>query len=324
MRGVVGSVAAAAALAAAVMAAVMATSVDAGAACAGSTAAVIAGVDSQVMLAIHRVELGGDEVNIDSARIAGAGELLRAVAHHDAAAAQTAVQHIVYHHYWHIVRLRVTDAGGRPLADFGGPDIISPVPGILRSKDGRTIGHFLMSVQDDAGFVKLEHRFIGDPVGIYRHGVLVVGVPSTMPPRLPLSGHVSFGGASWLISSQMFGAFPSGMLRVSLLVASRSGVAATRPCPVVAVHELGSVAAHLARLFIPLPRHYGPYAQTVSIYTGAQVFVRDAATQLATTDGPGPPTLPASGTVDYLGTSWAVFSFAPYPPARIYLLIKPT
>lgn len=320
MRGLAGSVVVAAALATAVMA----TSVDAGAACAGSTAAVIAGVDSQVMSAVHRVELGGGEVSFDTAQIAGSSALVRAVAHDDPSATQAVVQRIVYHHYWHIVRLRVTDPRGRLLADFGGPDVISPVPGSLRSTDGRTIGHFLMSVQDDAGFVKLERRFIGDPVGIYRNGVLVVGLPSTVPRRLPLSGRVSFGGVSSLISSQEFGAFPSGTLRLSLLVVARSGAEAARACPLVALDELGNVAAHLARLFNPLPRHYGPYAQTVGIYTGALVFVRDGATQLATTAGAGPLTLPTRGTVSYLGASWAVFSFEPRPPARIYLLVRRT
>ena len=37
--------------------------------------------------------------------------------------------------------------------------------------------------------------------------------------------------------------------------------------------------------------------------------------------GLGPVTLPDSGEVDYLGREWWVFSFAPTPPARIYLLI---
>ena len=45
---------------------------------------------------------------------------------------------IVYHPFWHIVRLRVLDASGRVLADFGGPDVIAPVSGTLRSAPGAT------------------------------------------------------------------------------------------------------------------------------------------------------------------------------------------
>lgn len=300
----------------------LASTVGGATACGAATAPVIAGVERQVMSAVHSVELAGSEVSSDRGRVLGAGDLVRAVARGDASATNAAVQRIVYHHYWHIVRLRVTGAGGRLLADFGGPQIISPVPGTLRAKDGRIIGHFLMSVQDDVGFVKLEHRFIGNPAGIYRGGVLVAGVPPTLPRRLPESGHVTFAGVRSLISSQQFGAFPNGTLRLSLLVGAPSGAMAARTCSRVRVGELGNVAVHLARLFVPLPRHYGPYAQTVSNYTGALVFVRDGVNQLAASTGSGPVTLPTSGIVSYQGANWSVFSFAPRPPARIYLLIN--
>jgi hypothetical protein len=310
------------AIAVSALATIAGTTPPAGTACAGSTAAVIAAVDSQVMTSVHRVELGGSEVSFDSARIAGAGDLARAVARHDVAATRAAVTRIVYAPRLHIVRLRVTDMAGRLLADFGGPDVISPVPGILQLR-GRTVGHFLMSVQDDAGFVKLARRFIGDPAGIYRRGVLVVGLPPTMPRRLPASGRVTVAGVRSLITSQQFGAFPSGMLRLSLLVRAPSAAVAAQACSLVRVNEIGNVAAHFARLFKPLAAHYGPYAVTVSIYTGAMVFVRDGATQLASTGGAGPVALPTTGTVSYQGSSWEVFSFEPRPPARVYLLIAP-
>jgi hypothetical protein len=58
----------------------------------------------------------------------------------------------------------------------------------------------------------------------------------------------------------------------------------------------------------------------VRLYTGARVFVRDGARQLASSGGSGPATLPASGTVSYQGTSWLVFSFEPRPPTRVYVL----
>ena len=129
------------------------------------------------------------------------------------------------------------------------------------------------------------------------------------------------GGARSLVSSQAFGAFPRGTIRLSLLVGAPPAAVAARPCSLVGVNELGSVAAHLARLFKPLVRHYGPYAATVGIYTGALVFVRDGSTQLASSAGSGPPALPIAGTVSYQGSSWNVFSFAPRPPARVYLLV---
>lgn len=297
------------------------TIVASSAACGGATASVIASVDSGVMAAVHRVELNGSEVTLDTAHVTGARDLARAVAADNRAATLNAVQRIVHHGFWHIVRLRVTDTAGRLLADVGGSDVISPVPGVLRS-DGRVVGHFLMSVQDDAGFVRLEHRFVGDPAGIYLRGALAFGLPPTLPRRLPATGSVRIGGVRSLISSQQFAAFPSGTLRFSLLVGTPPATVAALPCSLVRVDEFGSVAAHLSRVFNPLP-HYGPYAFTVALYTGALVFVRDGATQLASSAGAGPATLPTSGTVSYEGTNWTVFSFEARPPARIYLLVAP-
>jgi len=50
-------------------------------------------------------------------------------------ATQKAVSRIVYHHFWHIVRLRALDTAGRVLADVGGPYVIAPVRGVLSSAD---------------------------------------------------------------------------------------------------------------------------------------------------------------------------------------------
>jgi hypothetical protein len=74
-------------------------------------------------------------------------------------------------------------------------------------------------------------------------------------------------------------------------------------------------------LGIPLARHYHEYVVVVRSYTGAEVFVRDGTTQLASSGGPGLAVLPRSGAVSYQGKSWLVFSFEPRPPTRVYMLI---
>lgn len=62
----------------------------------------------------------------------------------------------------HVVRVRVTVAG-RLLYDLGGPYVLAPVHGTLRS-GGRVVGDFEMSIQDDAGYLELAHLFTGAEV----------------------------------------------------------------------------------------------------------------------------------------------------------------
>ena len=90
---------------------------------------------------IYHNELAGTEVSFDLAQITGARDLLGAVARDNRAAALRAVQRIVYHRHWHIVRMRALDARGRILADVGGPYVIAPVAGVLRF-GGRAVTSF--------------------------------------------------------------------------------------------------------------------------------------------------------------------------------------
>jgi len=54
------------------------------------------------------------------------------------------------------------------------------------------------------------------------------------------------------------------------------------------------------------------------------VSVRICSPQPASSGGGGPATLPQSGSVSYLGTSWLVASFVAIAPARIYMLVQPS
>ena len=292
------------------------------AACGSASTATIAAVDATVVSDIYRNELAGTEVSFDLAQITGAHDLLAAVARHNQAATLKAVQRIVYHPAWHIVRLRVLDESGRILADVGGPSVIAPVSGVLRS-GGHTIASFVMSVQDDAGETKLETRFLGDPIGIYASGRLVVERDASFPPAPPSGPALSLGGVRYRPVSETANAFPSGTLDEVILVAPAPAALATRPCAAIRAGEFGRVAERFAKLAQSLSQHYPGYATTVSIYTGALVFVRTGTRQLASSGGAGPPSLPPSGTVSYRGRSWLVFSFEPATSTRVYLLVPP-
>jgi hypothetical protein len=158
--------------------------------------------DSQTVLAtLHRME--------------------HTVAFIDAAAARspTAVRAAIvgfFASHIHVVRVRVTVAG-RLLYDLGGPYVLAPVHGSLRS-GGRLVGNFEMSIQDDAGYLKLAHLFTGAEVLMRVGGRQVQGALSPGPSRVPARGELSYGGHTYQAYSFTAEAFPSGPLHISLLL----------------------------------------------------------------------------------------------------------
>ena len=302
-----------------------------GAACGASTLATISTVDAMVATNIYRGELGGlgdVETLKDLDRVTRAADLLAAVVADNRAATLRAVKRIVYHPFWHIVRLRVLDAAGRMLADVGGPYVIAPVMGVLQSPGGLVVGSFVMSVQDDLGFAKLERRFVGDPIGIYVHGRLALERGGRFPKIAPTGARATLGGVVYGAVTRTYNAFPTGTLNAVIAVPMPATAVTERPCTAVKVGEIGRVAERIAALFQPtLAAHYAALVEVAAAYTGATVLVRIGLRAIATSDGLGPTTLPLphNGTVSYLGQSWSVFSFAPTPPARIYVLLaQPT
>lgn len=283
--------------------------------CGRASASTIAGVDAFVAQRIYAAELRSHEVSADIAHITGSRALLSALAGNNEAAVGAAVHTIVYTPRWHIVRLRVERAG-RALADVGGPHVIAPISGALRWK-GRTVGSYVMSVQDDAGYVKLVSRFIGVPIDLYKNGSFLMGTLQPPPATVSPDTSVSVGGQSYQASVLSAHSFPTGTLRVALLVRRPPSTFAS--CAAVRLAAWGSIAMHIADRFNPLPARYQDLIDILRGATGGLAYVRSGSTPLA--GGAGPARLPDRGTVRYKGRSWSVFSWAPGPPARIYLLI---
>lgn len=121
-------------------------------------------------------------------------------------------------HSFHVVRVRVT-RGTKLIYDLGGPYALQPASGTVRSPDGRTSATFSLAVQDDTGYIKLMHRFTGAAIQLVSPLGKVPG--STLEPgpaQIPDHGSVTWKGRRYLAESINGTAFPSGLLRVSLLV----------------------------------------------------------------------------------------------------------
>jgi hypothetical protein len=144
-------------------------------------------------------------------RVQGDRELLTAVAARNPVATRRAIYRVLNQH---IVRLRVS-AAGRLLADVGGPYVLAPLsaPLVLH---GRRIGGFILSLQDDAGYLKLTRRLAGLRVLMYMGSRLVMSSIGAPPPGLPAEGTITDAGHSYGVFTLHLRSFPGGPLRVVL------------------------------------------------------------------------------------------------------------
>jgi hypothetical protein len=168
---------------------------------------------SHIARQIYAGEVGPRTVaQID--RVQGNAALLRAVARRDPNATRTAIDALLHQH---IVRLRVS-AGGRLLADVGGPYVLAPVTAPLRLH-GRQIGSFVLSIQDDEGYKRLANRLAGLQVLMYMGPRLVKSTLGPSPGPIPASGTLTYRGRRFRAYTFAAEAFPSGPLRITVLMA---------------------------------------------------------------------------------------------------------
>lgn len=285
----------------------------------GETAARTAGFAA---MQIYANELAGREVFNDKHQVESFGPLLSALARDDRAAIKRAVTSLVYSHT-HVVRLRVS-RGGQVLADVGGPYILAPVHGVLR-RNGTTLAHYVLSVQDDLGFVKLADRFIGVPIvlRVAGHTLAIHGALSPAPSSLPADGAVSYRGVDYHTFSFVTQAFPSGALHITLLVPTH-GTESGERCAAVKLAEVERIAERTWQRAAHVKASIGSFIGFASRLTGAEVFVRAGARRLGGSHASGPSALPAQGAIRYRGSGYRVESFsAPYAAGhvRIYLLV---
>ena len=162
---------------------------------------------------IYNEEARGGAAQGQVRRAASSPPLLSAIARADPVAARSAVIALLNQH---IVRLRVL-RGSQLLADVGGPYVLAPVTGIVGTPAAPN-ARIVLSVQDDLGYLKLAHRLIGVEVLIRQGARQIMGTLQPGPPVVPDLGPVSWRGRRYEAFSLQAASFPSGTLRISLLV----------------------------------------------------------------------------------------------------------
>jgi hypothetical protein len=208
-------------------------------ACGTTTEATYFGTAFAVALRISGGERGGTAVHRDLRTIEADRVLANAVATNDLATVRSEVLALVYNHQ-HIVRLRVL-RNGQLLDDYGGPFVLAPVSGSLRV-GGAVVGTFVMSIQDDLGYQKLAERLIGAHTVMRYQGQTVMRDLAVAAAPLPARGVTVVGGVPYLVGSFDIGRFPSGTLRVSILLHRPPAALARSSCAQVRADELADIA----------------------------------------------------------------------------------
>ncbi len=292
--------------------------------CGPSGPHVLANSVGEVATRIYGGELAGSETRSDQHQVESYTPLLEALNSGDSASVEAAVTSLVYSHT-HIVRLRVTK-GSSVIADIGGPYILAPVSGTLRLH-GRTLAHYVLSVQDDLGYVKLVSRFIGVPI-VMRVGsraLPIEGLLAGAPASLPGNGPVSYRHARYQAFSFDARSFPGGPLRISLLAPIPTSLSA-RTCAEIKSAELGRAAQLISQRFSLSAANLTTYVRFVETLTHGLLYIRSGSHRLAGSTPRGPAALPGSGSVKYRHRTYEVFSFnaqSSLGQLRIYQLVSP-
>jgi hypothetical protein len=155
----------------------------------------------------------GSRARAQVRRVEADPALLRAVAARDREATRLAIDNLLTEH---IVRLRVY-VGGALLMDVGGPYVLGPVGGVLHA-GGREVGTFVLSIQDDEGYLRLARRLGGMYVLMYMGEALVKNSLGPSPGSVPETGSYSYRGRRFRTFTLNVSAFPSGPLHIRVLV----------------------------------------------------------------------------------------------------------
>jgi hypothetical protein len=187
-----------------------------------SCSAAVLDTRASVLERVYREGVHSERVDSAESVIEHSPPLRAAVASGNMAAARQAAQALLA--TGHLTDVSVT-RGGQPFIELGGP-ALTPVRGTLMGAGGATIANYVTSVWSDSGFLA-EARGISQGVVVLRTpgGTSVGGSRSLGSGALPPEGTLSQGGVAYSYTSFPAEAYPSGALRVYLLIPTSATVA---------------------------------------------------------------------------------------------------
>jgi len=180
--------------------------------CGSSSEQTLVNTLSHIAALIYEGEVGS-RTHAQIRRVEHDRPLLEAVVRREPLALRTAIDNLLNQH---VVRIRV-ESSGTLLADVGGPYVLAPVGGTLRF-GGRRIGTFLLSIQDDEGYLRLARRLAGLKVLMYMGTQLVKNSLGPVTGTIPASGRYVYHGQNFRVYTLHATAFPSGPLTIRVLI----------------------------------------------------------------------------------------------------------
>ncbi len=180
-----------------------------------SCSAAVLATRASVLERVYREGVHSERVGSAESFIEHSQTLRKAVEGGDQAAARAAARALVA--TGHLTDVSVT-RGGQPFVAVGSP-AVAPIHGTLTGAHGTPIASYLTSVWSDSGFLA-ESRGISQGVIALRTagGTSSGGSPSLGAGTLPSEGTLTLQGLPYSYTSFPAEAYPSGALRVYLLI----------------------------------------------------------------------------------------------------------
>jgi len=177
-----------------------------------SCAEAVAATLGTIATRIYHQAATGRNVGQAVHRVTSSTALIAAARAGDAAGTRAALRSLLLGQIARIEVLR----GGRVLASAGSGAAVAPVSGALPGAGG---ARYLLSVQSDRTYTQVTSQVTGAEVLLLSGPRAVAGtisLPASL--HLPAAGPVTVGSHSYQVASLSGGAYPSGSLRIALLV----------------------------------------------------------------------------------------------------------
>ncbi len=209
---------------------------------AGSCSRTVSTEIANIASRIYGQAAHGRDVAGAVARVERSAPLAAAVARDDPAATRAALRPLLRAD---IRRIEIA-RGHHALASFGSGAALAPARGSLRDAAGAPVGRFALATGTDSGLAGIIEQLTGAQV-VMRSGRRQVLSTLPVPHALPAGGTATVAGTGYTLATLPAESFPSGGLRIELLIPAPDAALCGRSSSATAANTVGAVGRRLLR-----------------------------------------------------------------------------